>query len=537
MIITYNFFYSTSYFFIFLVSSIIISHVLNTLIKYTTHGVFIYMNKKIISSLLVLCIFIFPLSKMTVHADDSMRRHATDIPGNEDKHSTTNYVPSDAPNVSCSSGIIMDIDTGNILYEKNSEKKSYPASTTKLMTALLCLEDKSIYDTVKVSSSALKDIPENATTMNLIAGETISYEELLYGLLLVSANEAANVIAENVSGDISSFTDKMNTKAKELGCTDTHFSNANGLHNNDHYTTAYDMALIAANVYQNSDFRNIIKTTYHVVPKTDLSSERDLWTSNQSLYDSNDIYYKYCTGGKTGYTEEAGECLVSFAERNGIRLVAVLYNCDEDKRFKESKELFEFAFNNYTYIKPLENFDMSTAFTSENDTYLMTNYNNMLIHEMPDYSFNHTLGLTVRTDITVDKFTVTPVINQNINSSVAGYISVMYNNKELLRTDFIRKCDLRKYIDKNASKESQTVKMKKHFKALFDENGLIIILSLVLVVLLIVLLILYKTLRKIKRPNVHHYSGRNYKKDKEKNLRKETSERKVEGKEINDGTK
>lgn len=508
-----------------------------TLIKLLTHGVYIYMNKKIISILLVLCFFISPLFSMTVHAEDSDRRHAADIPGNEDKQSDAGYVPSDAPNVSCQSGIIMDIDTGNILYEKNSEKKSYPASTTKLMTALLCLEEKSIYDTVKVSSSALNDIPENATTMNLVAGETISYEELLYGLLLVSANESANVIAENVSGNIPGFADKMNAKASELGCTNTHFCNANGLHNNDHYTTAYDMAIIAANVYQNSDFRNIIKTTYHVVPKTDLSPARELWTSNQSLYDSNDIYYKYCTGGKTGYTEEAGECLVSFAERNGIRLVCVLYNCDEDMRFKEVKELFEFAFNNYTFIKPLENFDMNTAIASDSDSYLMTNYNNMLIHEMPVYSFDATIGLTVRTDITSDKFEVTPVINQNANSSVAGYISVMYNNKELLRTDFIRKCNLRKFVDNNSSKESQTVKIKKHFKALFDENGLIIILSLVLVILLIVLLILYKTFRRIKRPNVHHYSGRNHIKNNERDKNIKNSDKKAEGKELKDGTK
>ncbi len=490
------------------------------------------MNKKIISLLLVLCICISPFCKMTAHAEDNNRRHASDIPGNEDKHSTTDYVPSDAPNVSCSSGIIMDIDTGNILYEKNSEKKSYPASTTKLMTALLCLEEKSIYDTVKVSSSALKDIPENATTMNLVAGETISYEELLYGLLLVSANESANVIAENISGNISQFAEKMNEKASELGCTDTHFSNANGLHDNNHYTTAYDMALIAANVYQNSDFRNIIKTTYHVVPKTDLSSERDLWTSNQSLYDSNDIYYKYCTGGKTGYTEEAGECLVSFAERNGIRLVAVLYNCDNDKRFNEAKQLFEFAFNNYTYVKPLENYDMSSSFALKNDSDLITNYNNMLIHEMPVYSFDSTIGLTVRTDITSDKFSITPVINQNINSNVAGYISVMYNNKELLRTDFVRKFRLSNYDLRNTSKESSTVKIKKQFKALFDENGLIIILSMVLVILLVLLLILYKTYRKIKRPNVHHYSGKNHINNENK-----SSIKKLEGKEINDGTK
>lgn len=461
------------------------------------------MNKKILSIVLIICFFITPVSY--VSAKGNNHPHASEIPGNEKFASSTDYVPSDGPSVSARAAIVMDIDTGLVLYEKNADNKMYPASTTKLMTALLALSNYNMNDELTVSSTALENIPTDATTMGLIAGEKITVRDLLSGLLLVSANEAANVLAEGISGNISSFASLMNQKATEIGCTSTHFANANGLHDNEHYTTAYDMALIARTVYQYSDFRNIVKSTYIQTNKTNMSSERDLWTSNQLLYDVNDFYCSYCTGGKTGYTEEAGECLVSYAEKNGMRLVTILFNCDNDERFYESKEIYEFIFNNYSYIKPLNDTILDNINTCTDASYLLNNYNTLLTHEMPRYSLDTNVGFTVRNTVSESDFTITPVINRNVLTGIAGYISVMYNNKEISRTDLYisaRLDNISKAELKGSAKKTQV------FLEVLKEHMINIILAGIIVVLLIIILILYKLFLKIRRPNVHHYSGK-----------------------------
>ena len=237
----------------------------------------------------------------------------------------------DEPELQCANAILVDANYGEVLYEKNADEKAYPASITKVMTALLVLDaieaGKLTGDTmVTATSSALQGLSIYGSTANIKAGETMSVENLLYCLLLPSANEAANILAEAVDGDVATFVAHMNQKASELGCTGTHFANSNGLHDENHYTTAYDISLFMTAALKYDLFRQIISTPSHTVPATNLSGERFFYNTNaliSNLYYAGYVYDK-CIGGKTGTTDEAGRCLAAAAESGDTLLVSVI---------------------------------------------------------------------------------------------------------------------------------------------------------------------------------------------------------------------
>lgn len=269
--------------------------------------------------------------------------------------------------------ILVEVSTGRILYEKNSTKQMYPASTTKIMTAILVLENCNLSDTVTVSESALSNIPSGYVTCNLQVGEEISVNDLLYALMIESANDAAYVLAEHVAGSVDAFADMMNAKAKELGCTGTHFVNPNGIHDDRHYTTAYDLYLMAAYGMKNETFRTLVSATSYTLPATNKypNADRSFSTTNQLLNSkSTNYYYKYATGIKTGFTTEAGPCLVAESSRDGLDFIAVVLNSGKDKnaRFTEAKKLFNYGYDNYTLTKIIEKDSIVDSIEIENAT-------------------------------------------------------------------------------------------------------------------------------------------------------------------------
>ncbi len=203
--------------------------------------------------------------------------------------------------------LLMDSASGKILYERNAREKRFPASTTKIMTAILALENRKLTDTATVSENAVSTIPYSYTIANLQIGEVLNYEQLLLVLMLPSANDAATVIAEDIGGSVEGFASMMNQKAREIGCENTNFVNANGIHHENHYTTAYDLALIGQYAMKNEQFRKIVSSVKYTLPTTEKYDKEDrIFTNNNRLINSNSSnYYQYATGIKTGYTDPA----------------------------------------------------------------------------------------------------------------------------------------------------------------------------------------------------------------------------------------
>ena len=237
---------------------------------------------------------------------------------------TQEYDWPQAPDIVAQSAILIDADTGAILYEKDAHAKGYPASTTKILTGLLTIENCGLDETVTFSSAAANSVTYEDASLGTKAGEQYSVEQALYGLLLYSANEIAYGLAEHVSGSLAAFTELMNKRAKELGAINTHFANASGLHDVNHYTTAYDMAMIAKGCYNNSTFVNIDSTsTTYTIPPTNKTDTARNFKHRHLMLKGRQYYYEYCKGGKTGFTDQAGYTLVTFAEKDDMRMFQI----------------------------------------------------------------------------------------------------------------------------------------------------------------------------------------------------------------------
>ena len=258
--------------------------------------------------------------------------------------------------------LLIEANTGEVLYEKNAHRENYPASVTKVMTALLVFEavdggKLSLASPITASETAIA-LPKDASTAGIKAGETLTVEQLLYCLLLPSANEAANILAEAVDGSVEAFVAHMNRRAQELGCECTHFMNPHGLHNAEHYSSAWDIYLITAEALKHDRFLDICNTKYYEIPENEFSKKRTLYSTNYLISNVRTFYYLYgaAQGIKTGYTPEAGYCLVSSAVRGSRRLISVVLGCErvvEDdvtitKSFTETTRLFDYGFDNFS---------------------------------------------------------------------------------------------------------------------------------------------------------------------------------------------
>lgn len=269
----------------------------------------------------------------------------------EDENATT-AESNITPEINGEAAILMDAATGEILYEKNSKNKMYPASITKLMTVLLALENGNLNDSIPFSHDAVYSIEPGSAHIAMQEGEQITLEQALYGIMLRSANEVANAVAEYVDGSIPAFAQHMTQRAKKLGCETTNFVNANGLFDENHYTSAYDMALIAKELLKQKAYQKMMSTTYYEIPPTNKQSEtRYLHGQHQMLNPNSIYYYEYATGGKTGYTVEALNTLVTFAKKGDMQLIAVVLKCNGAEHYVDTKSLFEFGFANFQTVK------------------------------------------------------------------------------------------------------------------------------------------------------------------------------------------
>lgn len=271
------------------------------------------------------------------------------------------FAATDVPNIVAETGVIIDARTGVILYNKQMDKQEEPASTTKMITGLLAMEKLDPNQIVTIDA----ETPfTGGSRIYLLEGEQITVKNLLYALFLESANDSAVALAKEMGGTTDKFADMMNKRAKELGAKNTNFVNPNGLHADGHLSTAYDLAMIAKGAMQNETFRKYVSTYQHTVPATNKQDTRYFYNTNRLLYDTktkvsaNGVLrpakYEGVIGIKTGYTTEAGGCLVAGAERNGTELISVVMKSTDKGRFGDSIALLDWGFANYKTVKTIE---------------------------------------------------------------------------------------------------------------------------------------------------------------------------------------
>lgn len=353
-----------------------------------------------------------------------------------DKTDNTNGMAADlpdAPYTTSAASVVIDAKTGQVLYENNAYRRLYPASITKILTALVALE-KGDYDSViTMSEAAVWGIEAGSSNIALDVGEQIRFEDAMYAMMIESANEASLGIAEQVSGSIEAFCDVMNKKAKDLGCMDTHFTNSNGLHDDNHYTTPYDMALITREAIKNPDFLKLASIMEYTIPPTNKNTERVLHQENRMLLDWSDYYYPYCKGGKTGFTDQAGGTLVTWSEKNGITLICVdMFTPSNVENYANSIALFDYCFNNFEQLTPLTDFTFSDEQKTQAESCLNEHYksaNTGMIELNTDTSISMMLPKGYDKDSIVKKLSFDAA---NADDGQIGKISIEYKGQECM---------------------------------------------------------------------------------------------------------
>lgn len=271
------------------------------------------------------------------------------------------------PQLFAEAAVLMDADTGQVLYGKAEHQRMYPASLTKIMTCLLAMEHGKYNDIVTIREEATLGVADT-THIALTEGEQLTLEQLIYATMLESANDAASAIGGHLSGSIEMFRDKMNARAAELGAAGSHFVNANGLPDDNHYSTAYDLALITREALKHPEFRKFAGTHQYIIPATNKNNSRTVTHKNYMFVLNNT--YDGAFAGKTGWTEEAGKCLMTVAERDGVTLICVVLKCagQMDAEFSDSTALFDYGFNNFRRVSiPWSRFpSQQISYTGEN---------------------------------------------------------------------------------------------------------------------------------------------------------------------------
>lgn len=330
-----------------------------------------------------------------------------------------------------SSCLLMDAKTGEILYAKNAYKKMYPASTTKLMTAILTLENCKLTDIATVSHYSIYSIPVGYSHANLREGEELTIEQLLNVLLIPSANDSAIVLAEHIAGSEEAFCEMMNKKAKELGCLNTNFVNPNGIHDSKHYSTAYDLALIGQYAMKFSDIMRIAMVRQYTLPTTNKYKKTDrIFNATNALINDeslNEYYYPYATGLKTGYTDSSGSCIVATAKKDDIELIAVILKADSiSDRYDDCRKLFDYGFENYSYKTLNSANEIIKTIEISNATKETKNL---------DIGVKDDINVLLKSDFDVDDIEPEIKINSDLEApisenSVIGKITYTINDKE-----------------------------------------------------------------------------------------------------------
>ncbi len=363
------------------------------------------------------------------------------------------YASTEEINIYAPSCVVINLNTGRTVYSKNANEKMYPASTTKVMTAILALENCSLNEKATVSHQAIFNVPSGYSNAALVEGEELSIYELLNVLLIPSANDAAFVLAEHIAGSVEKFSEMMNEKAKEIGCKNTHFVNPNGIHSDDHYTTAYDLALIGQYAMKNDTFRKIVSTTKYTLPITNKydKTDRIFNTTNELIKPASKYYYEYATGCKTGYTEPAKNCIIATAKKDGMEfLCVILHDLKlEDgtlTRELDCKTLFDYCFDNYKIKKLAEKEDLVKSIKVKGATFKTKSLDLKLSEDVFVLSKKNNDLSNIDTNIKINEDLEAPIVKDSTVGIVEYTVDNYTYSVTLLATHDVYKMDYIKIL-------------------------------------------------------------------------------------------
>lgn len=422
----------------------------------------------------------------------------------------------DAPETLSPSVILMEESTGTIFYEKNMDEAHYPASITKIMTTLLALENGNLSDMVTFSDDAINNTEGSGIARDY--GEQMTLEQCLYGVMLESANECAYAVAEHVGGTVENFVDMMNAKAKELGCTNTHFANPHGLQDENHYTTAHDMALIAQAAYQNETFRIIIGTKMYTIPPTNKHAEETVLRNHHDMlctyHNANRKYlYPYCVGGKTGYTATANSTLVTYAEKDGMTLICVVMNTQSPNQFIDTVNLFDYAFDNFQVLNVAEN---DTNYSAE------TTVDNGNLNNIEPFVELDKDAVIVLPKTAEFSDTSSSVEYNDSDPEIAGSITYTYAGRNVGKAD-IKTTGV--VVEGYAFDNESTEKEEQEAVSTVQVKPIVVVLLIVAVILLGVLLFFLKRFYDNYYIIKHNRAVRRDRKDQKRRIRKKRRRR------------
>lgn len=362
---------------------------------------------------------------------------------------TLSFADSTIPNpdfqIYSSGSVLMDASTGKVLIQKDMNKQLYPASTTKILTAIIAIEKLDLSSTLIASRSAVMAIPSGYSNAGIKVGESLNVNDLLEMFLIHSANEVGYIFAEEISGNIENFANLMNQKATELGCINTHFTNPSGIHDINHYSTAYDMALIARYCMKNETFRNIVNKKSCKFSATDLYPEERYFKNTNSLLDPfNRYYYEYAIGIKTGFTTQAKNCLIAGAQKNGIELIAVMLGAEatengQSGRYIDAKNLFDFGFENYKVKQFLQEGTKITEIKIKNAT-KETQTLNLLAKTSLSATFESSFNISsLNPSIKIEENITAPIAKDKILGKISYDIDgITYETDLIAENDVIK---------------------------------------------------------------------------------------------------
>lgn len=409
---------------------------------------------------------------------------------------------AEAPEVSASHAILMDANYDEVLYEKSAREKAYPASITKVMTALLVAEaiDRGALtpDTmVTASATAMSNLHADGSSANIKEGETLSVRDLLYCLLLPSANEAANILAEAVSGDVDTFVALMNQRAQELGCTGTHFANPHGLHDDNHYTTAYDICLFTRAALEHDLLREVMGSKTYTTAASNIAEPRTFYNTNALLSNWHYIGYVYnkVIAGKTGTTDEAGRCLVSAAVDGDTYLLCVVMGVplkNEDgttnlTHFSTSKALLQWGFSNFRRTT------ISKGDTPVAQVEVTLSQEADCVMVKPVGEFSRTLPKDLNLD---DIESTVNLFQESVQApveegQVLGTMTLSYEDEVFGTLDLVAV---------NSVERSELLYRKAQVEQFFSHSGVTLLLSVLVIAAVVVILRLF-VFRKRRRPS------------------------------------
>ena len=346
---------------------------------------------------------------------------------------------SSQPSVSANGAILLDNRTNKVLYSKNENERMYPASTTKIMTAILTLENGNLDDIVTASHEAVATIPYGYSIANIQVGEQLTVEQLLEALLVHSANDAANVLAEYVGGSIDSFVSMMNTKLNELGLTNSHFTNTYGLHDENHYTTPSDLAKLMQYCMKDTNFRRLAGMASCAIPATNMND-------NFLLVPESNYYTSYITVGKTGFTSQAGNCLVTAGYNNNIELICVVLGCPtSNSRFEDVISLYEYGYNNFSLKNIANESDVITQIEVKNAT-KDTKQLDLLIYEDISALVENSDNTNIQPEINLNDDVKAPIMQGDKLGKVSYTVNGIKYTSDLIASHDVEQFHIPRYV-------------------------------------------------------------------------------------------